>query len=251
MSVTFITGASSGIGAALARLFAADGHTVIISARRAEALEALAAEIAAAGGTAVPMPLDVSDGAAVQATVARIEAEHGPVDLLIANAGISDATPAKRWNTGRMMKTFSVNVFGASHCIEAVLPAMLARGEGHIVGVSSLAAFRGLPGSASYSASKAALSTLLEGMRIELAGKGITVTTLHPGFIKTPMTDEARFPMPFLMELDDAARLMHKAIRAKRRTYAFPWQLARLVKAGRHLPDALYDRAFGTSRRKG
>jgi short-subunit dehydrogenase len=249
MSVTLITGASSGLGSAMAPLFAADGDVVILAARRLEALEAVAASIEAAGGQAVPLQLDVTDGAAVQAAVAWITEHYGPVDVLVANAGIGDPTRATRWNTARVQQTFAVNVFGVSHCIEAVLPSMLARETGQIVGISSLAALRGLPGSAGYSASKAALSVLLESLRIELAPKGVVVTTIHPGFVKTPLTESNRFPMPFLVELPDAARRIHRAVRAQKREYSFPWQLSRVVRTGRVMPDALYDRMVAKKRK--
>jgi short-subunit dehydrogenase len=119
---------------------------------------------------------------------------------------------------------------------------MLARGDGQLVAVSSLAAYRGFPGSGAYCASKAALSTFFESLRIELRGSGIAVTTIHPGFIKTPMTMSRKQPMPFLLEVEEAAEMMVRAVGQRRRTYAFPWQLAWLVRVTSRLPNAVRDR---------
>lgn len=240
--VTFVTGASSGLGAALAPLFAADGDTVVLTARRAESLEQLADGIRATGGRALPLALDVTDRAAVLDAVRRVEAEAGPVDLLIANAGIGEPTPATRFDSATLERVFRTNVFGVSYCIEAVLPGMIERRAGQIVGISSLAAYRGLPGNASYCASKSAVNALLESLRVELRQHGVTVSIVAPGFVKTPLTARNKFPMPFILDVDDAARRMHRAIRAGRTEYAFPWQLASIVRTGRLLPNALYDR---------
>ena len=241
MPVTLITGASSGFGAALAPLFAADGDTVVLTARRLENLEELAKKINDSGGKAVPIALDVDDPEAVKAAFAAVERAHGPVDRLIANAGISGATPAVGWTTAQLDRILRTNLYGVSHCIEAVLPSMLARKAGHLVAVSSLAGYRGLPGSGAYSASKAAVTNLMESLRIELRPHGVVCTTICPGFVRTPMTDKNTYAMPFMMELEPAARLMHRAIRRQRRHYAFPWQLAAFARLGRLLPARLYD----------
>jgi short-subunit dehydrogenase len=247
--LTLITGASSGLGSALAPLLAADGDTVLLAARRAAALDALAQRInAAGGGRAIPLALDVSDHDAVVRTLAAVQAEHGPIDCLIANAGVGDSLPAKALTTASVRRVFDTNVFGVTSCLEAVLPGMIDRGAGHVVGVSSLAGYRGLPGSSFYAASKAALTVLLESLRIELKSYGVDVTTICPGFVKTEMTAKNKHPMPFLMELDDAAREMHAAIRDRVTHCAFPWQLATLVRAGRLLPDAVYDRMLKKQR---
>ncbi len=246
--LTLITGASSGLGSALAPLCAADGDTVVLAARRVAALEVVARRIEDAGGRAVSVALDVSDHDAVMRTLAAVQAEHGPIDCLVANAGVGDSLPARGFTTASVRRVFDTNLFGVTSCLEAVLPGMIARGAGHIVGVSSLAGYRGLPGSSSYAASKAALTVLLESLRIELKSYGVDVTTICPGFVKTEMTAKNKHPMPFLMELDDAAREMHAAIRDRVTHCAFPWQLATVVRAGRLLPDALYDRALKKQR---
>lgn len=242
--VTFLTGASSGLGAALAPMLAADGDVVVLTARRQEALSALADQIRAAGGQAVPLALDVNDRAAVHAAVEKVERDVGPIDCLIANAGIGAVTPLHKFQAEVVEDVFRTNFFGPVYCFEAILPHMIARKRGHLVGVSSLAGYRGLPASGAYAASKAAFTVLLESLRIEAPQHGIAVTTLSPGFVKTPMTEKNRHPMPFLIDADEAARHMHRAIRDKVSEHAFPWQLATLVKLGRITPNSLYDRTL-------
>lgn len=241
MAVTFITGASSGLGAALAPLMAADGDVVVVTARRLENLEEVAEKIKKNGGMAMPIALDVTDAEAVKAAVAEVTRVYGPVDTLVANAGIGAQTAAADWHTADLDRVFQTNVYGVSHCIEAVLPAMIQRRSGHLVAVSSLAGYRGLPGSGAYSASKGAVTNLMESLRIELRRHGVAVTTICPGFVKTPLTDRNTYAMPFIMDLEPAARLMHRAIRRRRAHYAFPWQLATLARLGRLLPARLYD----------
>lgn len=244
MAIVLLTGASSGLGSALAPLLAADGDRVAVAARRAEPLEALVAQIEAAGGEAMAVPLDVTDRDAVHAAVKRIEAAWGPVETLVANAGVGKPVSAEDYDSSVVEWIFRVNVMGMSHCIEAVLPGMLRTGRGHIVGVGSLAGYRGLPGSGPYCASKAAVRLLLEGLRVELRPKGIPVTHIAPGFVETPLTATNEFEMPFLLPLEAGARHMHKAIRSKAAQYAFPWQLATVMGLGRMLPNGLWDRAL-------
>ncbi len=241
--IVVVTGASSGIGAELSRQLAAAGAKVGLTARRAEALEALAAEIRHAGGTAAVAPADSTDPAATRAAIERlVVALGGPVDLLVANAGLGLSTPAAAFSAGEFEQMVRVNLLGAAYAIEAVLPAMLRNGRGHIVGISSLAAFRGLPGGSGYGATKAGLTTLLEGLRVELRPRGIAVTTVHPGYIRTPMTAGANHPQPFLMEVVPAARIILKGIERRRRTIDFPWRTAALMSLARLLPGAVWDR---------
>jgi NAD(P)-dependent dehydrogenase (short-subunit alcohol dehydrogenase family) len=239
--VTVLTGASSGWGRALAPRLASDGHAVALLARRAEPLEALAARIRDGGGEALAIACDVSDRAAVQDAVRRARAALGPIERLVANAGISEPTPGRRFDAAAFERIQRTNLIGPAYCIEAVLPEMIERRSGHLVGVSSLAAYRGLPTWGGYCASKAGLSALLESLRVELGPYGVAVTTIHPGFVKTPMTEKGGSPMPFLLELEDAADRMHRAIRARRRLFAFPWPLAAASRVGRLLPAAIYD----------
>lgn len=242
MPNVLLTGASSGLGAAVARLLAADGDHVALAARRSSMLDEVVADIRADGGTAMALTVDVSDPLAVKSAVAEVEDRWGPVDTLVANAGIAQRLPARAFDASVVERIFRVNVLGLAHCVEAVLPSMLEAGRGHIVGVGSLAGYRGLPGSAPYGASKAAMRVLLEGLRVELGPAGIAVTHIAPGFVETPMTDRNDFDMPFLLSLDEGARHMYRAIRSRKAHYAFPWQLAAVVGAGRLFPPGLWDR---------
>ena len=206
-----ITGASSGIGWALAKALAREGARVGLLARRREALEQLAAEIAQAGGTAAVASADVGDRQAILAAISDLATRLGPIDLLVANAGVGAPTQLEPLNVAEIEKMFRVNTFGVIYAIEAVLPEMLRRGRGHLAAVSSLAAYKGLPGEAGYCASKSAVNAFMEGLRIQLRGKGIAVTTICPGFVRTPMTSVNDFAMPFVMEADEAARRIVKA----------------------------------------
>ena len=242
--VAVVTGASSGIGRALARTLAAEGARVGLIARRKEQLEALAGEIATAGGIAAVAAADVGDRAQVQAAVEEVQQRLGPVDLLIANAGVGAPTLIDPLNVGDVEKMFRVNILGVVYAIDAVLPEMLRRRSGHLAAVSSLAAYKGLPGESGYCASKAAVNTFLEGLRIQLHDRGITVTTVCPGFVLTPMTEINDFDMPWLLQPDEAARRIVRALRRKKTVYNFPWQLALLMKATAWLPDWLVARSM-------
>lgn len=242
--VTFLTGASSGFGAALAPLIAKEGHAVALIARRKSNLQELAGRINDSGGNALAIGCDVGDQSAVREAVRECEQSLGPVTRLIANAGIGEHTPADGFQAEVVEKIMRINFLGAAYCIESVIPGMIERGKGQLVGISSLAGYRGLPGMAGYCSSKAAMISMLESLRIELRKNNIAVTIICPGFVKTAMTEKNPNPMPFLMELDKAARIMHQAIVARKTRCTFPWQLATLVKMARMVPDSLYDRSF-------
>jgi len=244
-----ITGASSGIGEALAVELGRRGAGVGLLARREEVLREVAAKVETAGGRALAVAVDVRDAGGVKAATAKVSEHFGRVDVLIANAGIGEITLAREFDIEVVTNILSVNLLGAMNSVAAVLPEMIARGNGQIVGVSSLAAYRGMPGSGAYCASKAALSTFFESLRTELRPRNIFVTTIHPGFIDTPMTRGRNQPMPFLVEPDRAAKMMLRAIEARRRTYAFPWQLAAIARVGKWLPAALHDRVFAKATR--
>ena len=237
-----ITGASSGIGWALARALAAQGARVGLVARRREPLEQLAAEIAQAGGTAAAAPADVGDRPAVVAAIRDLATRLGPVDLLVANAGVGAPTLLEPFNVPEIEKMFRVNTLGVVYAIEAVLPEMLRRGQGHLAAVSSLSAYKGLPGESAYCASKAAVNAFLEGLRIQVRGRGIAVTTICPGFVHTPMTSVNEFAMPFVMEADEAARRIVRALARRVKVFNFPWQTTFLMKLTRWLPDRVMER---------
>lgn len=244
--VILITGASSGIGERLALAFARDGAVVGLIARREELLRDLELKCGSIGGVARAFACNVADEASVNAAAASLRAEFGQIDILVANAGISGASqkfPA--WHTATVRKVFDVNLMGAVIAVNAVLPDMLIRGAGQLVAVSSLAGSRGLPRSAAYSASKAAMNAYFESVRLDTIGNGIDVTIIQPGFIKTPLTADRAAKMPFLMELDDAMPYFLEAIAERKRFAAFPWQLAAIVGVGRVMPARLYDRIAG------
>ena len=187
-----ITGASSGIGRALALEYARGGASVALSARRADELEAAAADVRAAGGRALVLPLDVTDAEAVGDAVRRADRDLGGLEMVVANAGRGDWRHGSQLRWEDVQAVLDVNVRGAMATLLAAVPAFLARQGGHLVAVTSLAGRRGLPMSAAYSASKAAMTVFLESLRIDLAAAGIRVTDVQPGFVVTPMTEGSR-----------------------------------------------------------
>jgi short-subunit dehydrogenase len=234
-----ITGASSGIGQALAKELAGQGAKVGAIARRTELLEKLASEIRATGGTIETALADVASREQLHAAIHQLRQKLGPVDLLIANAGVAEYSGADPINIPGVEAMMKVNYFGVVYAFEAVLPDMLARKSGHLAAVSSLAAYKGLPGSAGYCASKAAVSSYCEGLRIELAPRGVAVTTICPGFIRTEMTAKNVQPMPFMMDADEAAKRIANALRKRTKVYNFPWIMYRLMRATRFMPDRM------------
>ena len=239
--VVMITGASSGIGRALSLRLGSLGAAVGLVARNAEVLKEIATTIGLGKGRAVALPADVRDIERVRAITETLRATFGRIDVVIANAGIGGTTEAARLDVEQIAWVINVNMMGAANCVAAAIPEMLDRGSGHLVVISSLAAYRGLPKSGAYCASKAAVSAFFESLRLELQPKGIDVTIIHPGFIKTPLTADREAKMPFLMELEDAIDKIITAIERRRTSYAFPWQLAGIVRAGVIMPDFMYD----------
>jgi short-subunit dehydrogenase len=240
--VVLITGASSGIGRSLAVALGVRGASVGLLARRAESLQEVLHEVEAAGGRALALPADVTNAVDVRAAADKLRAQFGTIDVLVANAGVGTLTDDFARLGEQVSETFEINLIGAANSAAAVLPEMIARGAGQLVAISSLASYRGLPKSGAYCASKAALNALFESLRLDLKNTGVSVTIIKPGFIKTPLTAGREAQMPFLLELDDATRRILRAIEARRTSYAFPWQLASIVRLGRLMPDALYDR---------
>ncbi len=235
--VAVVTGASSGIGWALCKELAGRGCRVGLLARRREQLEQLAKEIEQAGGTAALAPADVSNREQTLEAIHSLSRKLGPADLLVANAGVGAPTLVDPINIGDVEKMIQVNLLGTIYCIEAVLPEMLKRGKGHLAAVSSMASHKGLPGESAYCASKAALNVYMEGLRIQLRNRGIAVTTICPGFVKTPMTAVNEFHMPFAMEADAAARRIAGALDRKVKVYNFPKRMSVLMKLTALLPD--------------
>ncbi len=235
-----ITGASSGLGRGLATWFAKQGVIVYAAARRTDALESLRREV---GDTIVPLALDVSKADEAHARITVLDAECGGLDLVVANAGVGTHTPGKRIDWSVVKGIVDVNVTGALATLCAPLPAMVKRGRGHLVGVSSLAGFIAAPRLSTYCASKSFLTTWLASIRLDVAKVGIHVTTIQPGYVKSEMTAQNQAgSMPFLMETDEAVERMGKAIVRKAKVYAFPWQISASIAAVNMLPPALMEK---------
>ena len=236
-----ITGASSGIGKGLALEIAARGGRLGLVARREDVLNEIVHEIRTHQGTAVAVAADVRDANAMKQAADRVRSELGSVDVLIANAGIGGTDPVSKLDPARVAEVMNINVLGAVNSVAAVLPDMIERKSGQLVAIASLAGYRGLAKSAAYSASKAALSSFFESLRIDLRHTGVTVTIIYPGFIKTPLTSGRAAKMPYLMELDDGVKKILSAIEKGKKSYAFPWQLATIVRSSLLMPPSLYD----------
>ncbi|UPT72745.1 MAG: SDR family NAD(P)-dependent oxidoreductase [Elusimicrobiota bacterium] len=244
MTRALVTGATSGLGREAAVQLARRGWKVAVSGRREEQLRETARLVKEAGGEPLVLLGSVTDPAVVKAHYAELEKAWGGVDYALLNAGVGDMMDAAvEFSTESIMWTFDANVFGVCRWIEAVLPGMLSRKMGVIAGVASLAGFRGLPKSGPYSASKAALITLLESTRIDLRGTGVDVVTVCPGFVRSEMTARNEVEsMPFLMETADGVAAMLRGIDARERVVHFPWQLSYTTKyVLPAIPDFLYE----------
>lgn len=247
--IVFLTGASSGIGEALAIEIAKQGAIIGLLARREDLLTKIAEKCETAGGKTRVFACDVVDAEAVKKAADALREEFGQIDILIANAGIGgNNRETRELQPEAVKKVIEINLIGAVNSVAAVLPPMLERKSGHLVAVSSLAGFRGLPKSAAYSASKAGMTAFFESVRLDVQRQGVNVTIIQPGFIKTPLTSGRSNKMPFLMELEDSIPLFLKAIEKKKKFAAFPWQLAAIVRAGKVFPAWLYDKIASGAR---
>ena len=217
-----ITGASSGIGAALARLYAETGRTLALTGRDPARLEAIAADCRGRGATVLTAALDVRDAAAMSGWIGEVDRRQ-PVDLLVANAGVAIGANGADDSAEAVRLTFATNVDGVINTVLPVIAPMCERRRGQIAIVSSVASFRGFPGSAAYCASKAAERLWGEGLRGDLAPFGVGVSVVCPGFIRTPMTDRNPFSMPLLMEPERAAFLIRRGLERDKARIAFPW----------------------------
>ncbi len=233
-----ITGASSGIGAALATTLAAAGTEVVLAARRRDALEELAASITRDGGQAHIQVLDVSDPERTEAVVAELDGVHG-FDLVIANAGVGSTRPGVDLSWADCSQVIMVNVCGAVATMTGAIPGMVARGGGNLVGVSSIAMYRGIPRNTVYAASKAFLSNFLEGLRIDLEASGIGVTDVRPGFVDTPMTATAKNKL-FEVSAGDAAGFIIRGAQRSRKVVSFPWPMALAGRLTVVMPSFIY-----------
>lgn len=239
--IVWITGASTGIGRALALSFAADGRNVAVSARSLDKLR----ELEAASPNIRAFALDVSDATAVAATVNAIETTFGRIGLAILNAGIWKPMTASRYNLDTATQSMTVNYTGVTNCLAPVMAAMIARKAGHIAIVASVAGMRGLPKGAAYAPTKAALISLAESLYADLKLKGVRMTVINPGFVATPMTEANTFPMPFIVSIDDAVKAIRRGLERNTFEIVFPGRMAILMKTLRLLPYRIFFWATG------
>lgn len=240
-----VTGASSGIGRALAIQLAASGTArCVLIARRAAELAAVAREVEAAGAEAITCVTDVADGDALVARMRALDSELGGLDLVVANAAVGAGPGADpiAWETLR--DPFHVNVCGAVATLTAVLPAMVARRRGHLLGIGSISAYAALPGAAAYSAPKAALAMLLDCLRLDVARSGVAVTHARLGFVRTPMVAHSTHPMPQLMDPAEVAKKIVARLPRRPREIVLPRALALLAKVAALSPEALRELAL-------
>jgi len=243
-----ITGASSGIGAALAREYARRGAILGLIARRHDPLAQLAGEL---GVESAVYAADVRDRYAMRAASEDFRVRFGGADIVIGNAGVSAGTLSERADDHPVFQEIlDINVMGLFNTFQPFLPAMRKAASGTLVGIASVAGFRGLPGAGGYSASKAAAITYLESLRVELRGSGVSVVTICPGYIDTPMTAGNPYPMPFMLQPADAARRMARAIERRKRWTVMPWQMRLAGAALKVMPNCLYDYLFAHAPRK-
>jgi NAD(P)-dependent dehydrogenase (short-subunit alcohol dehydrogenase family) len=238
--VAWVTGASSGIGEGVARELARRGYTVAATARRLEALEALARSAEGLKGRIVAHAGDVTDAERMAEVVNAIEGVHGPIALAFLNAGAYFAGAERGFDRLSVEKTLDTNLMGTVRCIAPLIAAMGNRGKGQIAINASVAGYVGLPNAPAYGASKAALINMAESLKFALDPLGITLQVVNPGFVRTPLTDRNPFPMPFLMELDDAVRRACDGFERGGFEIVFPRRLALLLKLARLMPYGLY-----------
>lgn len=236
----FITGASSGLGLALAKHYSTQGHTVGLVARRVDRLESLAKQLP---GSVHIYVVDVRDRQALHAAAKNFLSKVSRIDIVIANAGVSAGTLTECDEDFEVFKDiFDINVLAMVATFEPFVPIMARQAQGTLVGIASVAGVRGLPGAGAYSASKSAVTTYCESLRLELKPRGVDVVTIAPGYVKSEMTVKNPYSMPFLLDTDEFARRAAKAIAAKRRYAVIPWQMAIVARLMRLLPPWLYDR---------
>jgi len=245
----FITGASSGIGEALAVYYTEKGATLGLAARRADVLAALNRRL---GGGHACYPLDVADAPALHAAAGDFIARFGAPDIVIANAGVSAGTLSEYEEDLEVFRRImDINVYGMAATFAPFIKAMqAASGERRLVGIASVAGIRGLPGAEAYSASKAAAIAYLESLRLEMRPCGIKVVTIAPGYIETPMTAVNPYKMPFLLPADKAAARFASVIERGVGYAVIPWSMGVVAKILRALPNWLYDRLFTSAPRK-
>lgn len=237
----WVTGASTGIGREIALKLASGGVKVAVSARSADKLD----KLADSNVNMVAVPVDVTSRDDVAVAVQRILGEFGALDLAVLNAGVWQPMHASAYDAGAATRSMAVNYLGIAHALESLIPHMIGRREGQLALIASVAGYRGLPKAAAYAPSKAAVISLAEVLRLELARHGVTVSLINPGFVETPMTKVNNFPMPFILTPEDAAERIIKGLTKGNFEIAFPWQLVTVLKMLRAMPNAFYLRIAG------
>jgi short-subunit dehydrogenase len=241
-STVLLTGAANGIGRATAMALADRGTPLGLIDRDGPALASLVQDLKERGATFADATVDVIDRDGLIRAVASIEAAIGPIEVLVACAGIGTLTLVPQLDTPALRETLEVNLIGVAQSIEAVLPGMIARGRGHLVGVASMAGYRGFPWMISYSASKAALIAYLEALRPGLRRRGVTVTTVCPGFVRTQMSTSVPYQRPIKMiEPEEAARHLVRAVEKRPRNCIFPWNMRIGLAILKYMPDRFFD----------
>ncbi len=223
-----ITGVTSGIGEELAKQYAAAGVVLGLTGRRADRLEAVAAACRERGATVHAYAVDVVNRPAMKELAADFLQKAGGIDLVIANAGLGSPDKFDRGDVDAAAALFEVNVTGVATTLAPFIPAMLEQRRGHLVAVASIAGFRALPKSVAYSASKAAVQVLMDGLDLDYGHRGISVTTINPGFVESEMTAKNRFKMPFILTTPEAVVKVRRAIARRKKVYTFPWPMALL-----------------------
>ncbi len=242
--VVFITGASRGIGKALALEFSKSGEKLFLTATNTNSLQSLCEQINKNGGIAQFKKCDVTLKEDVLSAVDSAFNLFGKIDIAILNAGINGYSYFTEFSDELLHKIYQTNVFGLAYGIECLVAKMKLQKQGTIVGISSLADFRGVPGSGIYNSSKAAVTKLLESARIELIEYGIKVITVKPGFVQTDMIAKNNFYMPFILNAEKAAKIIINGINKQKKVIKFPFPLSLLVNIASILPNFIYDNAL-------
>ncbi|HEX5940105.1 MAG TPA: SDR family NAD(P)-dependent oxidoreductase [Dehalococcoidia bacterium] len=240
--VVWLIGASSGIGEALVPRLVREGCRLAISARREDRLQEIAR---GSGDEPLVVALDVMQDGALEGAVVEIEKALGPIDVLFYNAGAWELTEVKNFDVRAFEKQIDTNYRGLVRAIGAVLPAMVERRSGDIVATASLSGYAGFPRAAAYGSTKAAVNSLLQSLRIDLKPHRVGVVTINPGFVDTKLTAENDFPMPFMLEPDEAARAIVAGLRSGRPEIHFPKRLSLPLKALTALPRPAYEWIVG------
>ncbi len=236
-----VTGASSGIGAALARRLARGGTEVVLAARRVTQLEAVAESIRAEGGSARVLAIDVTRPEDTVAAIRRADADVGGLELVVANAGIGYPQSARTLSWEKASVVFATNFTGAMATLTAVLPAMVLRGRGHLVGISSVAVYGPVPGGTAYRASKTGLTAFLDNLRIELGDTGVQVSAVHPGFVRTPLADAFTIQPPVILSADEAAEIIVRQLAKSKARIDFPFSVVQAIRMLAALPAFVRD----------